>query len=116
MPAPTVTVTATTTVSATPDSVAIPRSYEDRISELDAWSLCWGAVAGANYGVWTIEPYSSEAPLGGQTVVDNGDGTFRVTVVWRPTSGEGWAGEATCTAGGTVGAPSVELTGVRDYG
>ncbi|WP_133541769.1 hypothetical protein [Microbacterium sp. BK668] len=100
----------------TPEPVAAPRSYDDAIAEVDAWLLCWGAVAGANYDDWTIEPYAEEAPLGGETVVDNGDGTFAVTVMWAPTSGEGWAGEATCRVGGMVGAPSVELTGVRDYG
>lgn len=115
-PTPTVTVTATATVNATPEPGALPRSFTDPIAQQDAWSLCWGAVFGQNSQYWTLESYSPEAPLGGPTVVDNGDGTFDVTVMWAPTSGEGFAGEAMCTVGGTVGAPHVELTGVRDYG
>ena len=115
-PTATVTVTAAPAVTETPEPAVIPRSYDDALTELDAWSLCWGAVAGANQGVWTIQPFTPEAPLGGKTVVENADGTFQVTVMWAPTSGEGWAGEAICVAGGTVGDPAVELTGVRDYG
>ena len=108
--------TATATVTATPEPVAIPRSFDDPIAEHDAWALCWGAVFGQNSQYWTLEPYSAEAPLGGPTVVDNGNGTFDVTVMWAPVSGDGFAGEAMCTAGGTIGDPSVQLNGVRDYG
>ena len=116
-PTPTVTVTATATVSATPTPTVAARSFDDPITEFDAWSLCWGAAT-AGYGPdWTIQPYSAEAPLAGKTLVDNGDGTFTVTVIWFPASGEGFAGEAGCKAGGTLGDPTVELTGdIRDYG
>lgn len=119
-PAPTVTVTATVTATPepapTPEPVAIPRSYDDPVGELDAWSLCWGAIAGSSSGMWTLEPYEEEVPLRGQSVQDNGDGSFDVAVVYYPISGEGWAGEAYCTAGGTVGDPWVELQGGADYG
>jgi hypothetical protein len=113
-PAPTVTVTVTETVQA--DPTPAPRSPDDAITALDAWLLCSGATYGEYHESSTVFPYSPDAISGGRTVTDKGDGTFQVLVPFGPSSGEGYGAESICVAGGTVGEPSVELQGGRDFG
>ena len=111
---PTVTVTSTVTASPAPTSSA--RSADDALSELDAWLVCYGATFGLYSETSTIFPYSPGSPSGAATVTDNGDGTFEVLVPFAPSSGEGSGAESICVAGGTVGQPTVELRGGRDFG
>lgn len=113
-PVPTATVTATVTATAEPVTTA--RSPEDPLTALDAWLLCWGATFGEYHESSELFPYSVEAGSGGDTVTDNGDGTFEVLVPFAPSSGQGWGAESICIAGGTVGDPSVQLQGGRDFG
>lgn len=111
-PAPTVTVIETVQADPTP----IPRSPDDAITALDAWLLCAGATYGQYRESSTVFPYSPDAPSGGPTVTDNGDGTFEVLVAFAPSSGEGSGAESICVAGGTIAEPSVELQGGRGFG
>ncbi len=114
--AATPTVTVTSTVTASPAPTSSPRSADDALSELDAWLLCYGATYGLYSETSTLFPYSSGSPSGRETVTDNGDGTFEVLVPFAPSSGEGSGAESICIAGGTVGEPTVELQGGRDFG
>lgn len=115
-PTPTVTVTTTATVTATPEPVVVARSYDDELTEFDAWLLCSGATYGQYHESSTIFPYSPDAASGGATLTDKGDGTFEVLVPFAPSSGDGFGAESICVAGGTIGDPFVELQGGRDFG
>ena len=45
-----------------------------------------------------------------------GTSAFEVLVPFAPSSGEGSGAESICVAGGTVGEPTIELQGGRDFG
>ena len=109
-PAAAPTVTVTTTVTAEPTPAPVTRSADDALSALDAWLVCYGATYGLYSETSTLFPYSADR------VTDNGDGTFEVLVPFAPSSGEGSGAESICVAGGTVGEPTIELQGGRDFG
>jgi hypothetical protein len=111
-PQPTVTVTVVERVEVEP--TPIPRSPSDALTEFDAWLLCLGAIFG-NEATYPLLPNESESVLGGKTVQDNGDGTFMVIVPFGLTAG-GSGGESYCDVGGTVGEPTLEMTGGRSFG
>ncbi|MFG6401977.1 hypothetical protein [Microbacterium sp. P04] len=121
-PTPTVTVTATATatVTATPASspqpAVVERSAADALTAWDAWLVCWGATYGQYHDTSTVFPFSPDSPSGGDSITDKGDGTFEVLVAFANSSGQGNGAESICIAGGTVGNPSVELQGGRDFG
>lgn len=111
--APTATVTATVTAAPAPEAASEQRSPDSALTELDAWLLCWGATSNEYGETSELYSYSADSPSGGSTVTDIGDGTFQVLV---PFASEGRGAEAICIASGTVGAPSVDLQGGRDFG
>lgn len=106
-------------MTATPDApepTAPARTPDDELTALDAWLVCWGATSGLYGDSSTVYPYVADSASGAETVTDNGDGTFEVLVPFAPTSGGGSGAESICIAGGTVGDPTVELQGGRDFG
>lgn len=111
-PQPTVTVTVTETVEGEPSPV--PRSPSDALTEFDAWLLCVGATFG-DEATYPLLPYEPESPLGGDTVQETSEGTFMVIVPFGQTAG-GYGGESFCDVGGTVGEPTLELSGGRSFG
>lgn len=111
---PTVTVTTTTTVTATPSPT--PRSPDDPVTAFDAWLLCYGATYGESHDTQTVYSYTETSASGGKTITDNGDGTFEMLVPFAPTSGKGPGAESICVAGGTIGKPTIQLKGARDFG
>ncbi|MDT0183258.1 hypothetical protein Q9S36_24030 [Microbacterium sp. ARD31] len=112
----TTTATVTATVTATPGPTSAPASPDDPLTALDAWLLCYGATYGEYRETSTLFPYTEGSASGNQTVTGNADGSFEVLVPFAPTSGEGYGAESICVAGGTVGEPTVELRGGRDFG
>ena len=94
----------------------MPSSSDRPLSAFDAWLLCYGATYGQVHETDTVYPYSERSASGGKTVTDNGDGTFEVLVPFAPTSGQGYGAESICVAGGSIGKPTIELKGARDFG
>jgi hypothetical protein len=110
------TATTTVTVTATPaPATPAPRSTDDPLTALDAWLVCWGATYGQNGESSTVMPFSPTGPSG-TTVTDKGNGVFEVLVPFAPASGDGPGAEAICDVSGTVGHPTIQSLGGRDFG
>jgi len=109
MPVPTVTVTA----AATP----APRSADDPLTALDAWTACSGAVR----ATYVLEnPTTEVLPYSSDSVVVQPDGAYEVTLgVENPAStveSPIYGVQATCLVAGTVGEPEIVSFGFIGLG
>jgi hypothetical protein len=104
LPEPMPTATVTATVTATPP----PRSADDALTALDAWTACSGAVR----ATYVLEnPQTEVFPYSADAVVVQPDGSYEVTIAaGDPASTEEnpvYGVQATCLVAGTVGEPEI---------
>jgi hypothetical protein len=105
VPEPVPTTTVTETVTATP----APRTADDPLTGLDAWTACAGAVRASSYVVDNanieVDDYAVDA------VVVQPDGSYEVTIGAGSADSTAenpiYGAQATCLVAGTVGAPEI---------
>jgi len=113
LPEPEPTATVTETLTATPP----PRSADDPLTGLDAWTACSGAVR----ATYILEnPQTEVLPYAEDSVVVQPDGSYEVTLgVFDPASTEEnpvYGVQATCLVAGTVGEPEIVSFGFVGLG
>jgi ABC-type transport system substrate-binding protein len=113
LPEPMPTATVTATVTATPP----PRSADDALTALDAWTACSGAVR----ATYVLEnPETEVFPYSADSVVVQPDGSYEVTVaVGNPASTVDdpiYGVQATCLVAGTVSEPEIVSFGFIGLG